>query len=329
VDLLHGAATPLPGDGSLRSGATLTALGGKALLVGGVTLWDNARDDDPPRTSLQRMGKAFLFDAAKHTWRRTGQSPRARWDHVAVRLQDGSVAVIGGVDDTKGVLPMERWDPRTGSFRDLGRLRWPRIGHTATLLPNGSVLVTGGCDITVPVPHFEGSMVLPAPEANHSSELVRPGHADSTSSELGDSRCGHTAVLLGDGRVLVVGGFPDGASLLYGTVTQAPRRTATAAVWSPSTGQWTPAASMHADRAMPAALPLPDGRVLVAGGEPKEARRLTAEAYDPKTDSWSVVGVLPKLFERPSMALLGEGRVLLQEGWGVAIQLRVGERRTP
>jgi hypothetical protein len=82
---------------------------------------------------------------------------------------------------------------------------------------------------------------------------------------------------------------------------------------------------MHAKRGTPAALLLPDGRVLVAGGETKDTRLPTAEAYDPKTDSWSVLGVLPMLFERPLMAPLGAGRVLLQ-GDRIAIELTIEER---
>ena len=57
-----------------------------------------------------------------------------------------------------------------------------------------------------------------------------------------------TALLLADGRVLVVGGL------------------ASAEAYDPSTDSWSPAGGMARARGDYAAVLLPDGRVLVAGG---------------------------------------------------------------
>jgi hypothetical protein len=73
-----------------------------------------------------------------------------------------------------------------------------------------------------------------------------------------DARYLHTATLLPDGRVLVAGGaFTDGR--------------ASAELYDPVTGTWTPTGSMTTGRLAFAATLLPDGRVLVAGGGGDEA----------------------------------------------------------
>ncbi len=70
-------------------------------------------------------------------------------------------------------------------------------------------------------------------------------------------RYGHQAVRLPDGSVLIVGGR-DAAGALVDTVE----------IYSPSVGQFTAAATMPAGAGLVdmTLTPLPDGRVLIAGG---------------------------------------------------------------
>jgi hypothetical protein len=95
---------------------------------------------------------------------------------------------------------MEVFDPVSESFAIAGNLTQARHSHTANLLPKGKVLVTGGID------SFSGP---DAPEHTvlASSELYSPGssYAEPTGT-LTSPRVEHTATLLNDGRVLVVGG---------------------------------------------------------------------------------------------------------------------------
>ncbi|GEM_PF-392636 len=135
-----------------------------------------------------------------------------------------------------------------------------RTGHTATLLKDGRVLVTGGDCVHCP----EG---LPdAPEPFSTAEIYNPATRKWTrTGAMAVGRTGHTATVLLDGRVLVVGGY--GA----GPVTE---------VWSPKTGQWNAAGAMAWERSYQhSAVALPDGRVVVVGSGPPEL-------WSPDTLQW-------------------------------------------
>ena len=81
-----------------------------------------------------------------------------------------------------------------------------------------------------------------------------------------EKRALHTATLLPDGRVLVVGGLtirdPEGYVGL-----------ASAEVWDPATETFSPTGSLSVARAWHTATALPDGRVLVVGGAARPLAR--------------------------------------------------------
>jgi hypothetical protein len=71
--------------------------------------------------------------------------------HTATVLQDGRVALIGGIGTSAsaggspGSTSVETYSPAAG-FVAGSPLHQPRAFHTTTLLPDGSVLVAGGAD---------------------------------------------------------------------------------------------------------------------------------------------------------------------------------------
>ena len=81
--------------------------------------------------------------------------------------------------------------------------------------------------------------------------------------------------MLKDGSVLAAGGARD-------------RARASAEVYDPSTGTWTPTGRMTHGRTFHTATLLSDGQVLVVGGRDDKTRPLeSAEVYDPATGTWS------------------------------------------
>jgi hypothetical protein len=167
---------------------------------------------------------------------------------------------------------------------------------TATLLPDGRVLVAGG-DNDSP--------------ALATAELFDPatGLFSSTGS-MATARSNHSATSLQDGRVLITGGegVQGGRSV----------QLATAELYDPGTGAFSPTGSMSAGRGYHSAVSLADGRILVVGGfSDLPLASATAELYDPQAGTFSPTGSMT--FARtgkPAIALLADGRVLVTGGRG-------------
>ena len=89
---------------------------------------------------------------------------------------------------------------------------------------------------------------------------------------------------------------------------------ASSAVAQPS-GTFTVTGSMTAPRSRHTATLLPDGRVLIAGGEVFPETLSGAELYDPRTGTFSATGNMTTPRSRHTATLLPDGRVLIAGGW--------------
>jgi WD40 repeat protein len=122
-------------------------------------------------------------------------------------------------------------------------------------------------------------------------------------SDMNEPRNGHTATLLPNGLVLLVGGWN-----LTG-------RTATAELYDPQTGTFGYTGSLMAPRQGLTATLLQDGRVLVAGGDSaRNTSQLTAELYDPDTKTFTATGSLNDGRMAHTATILPNGNVLLVGG---------------
>jgi N-acetylneuraminic acid mutarotase len=235
------------------------------------------------------------------SWTATGDMLEARTNHSATQLLDGRVLVAGGVgtqvsESGANILASaELYDPGTGRWTVTGAMLEIRNGHVATLLPDGKVLVIGGSAC---------SDVNGCPLA--SAELYDPATGTWTATaHMNEMRGGgHTATLLGNGRVLVAGGNGIDAS-------NSPLALASAEVYDPITSSWSATGAMVAARANHAAIRLLDGKVLVAGSGTDVA---SAEVYDPSTAQWSATGSMGGFFIGHTATLLLDGKVLVAGG---------------
>src|SRR5829696_4977366 len=126
----------------------------------------------------------------------------------------------------------------------------------------------------------------------------------SPTGSMGAARYRPAAAPLPAGRVLVAGGYYyDGAD----------HNLSTAEVYSPATNAWTAVDAMGTARWRAAAAPLPDGRVLVAGGS-NNGLLASAEAYNPATDTWAPIASMGIARQGHAAALLPHGRVLVVGG---------------
>ena len=285
---------------AVLAGRTPTLLrGGDVLVAGGASLGVGSCSGT----------SAELYDPASGSWTPTGSMGTRRAGHTATLLPDGRVLVAGGSGgpadnaDCGDVASAELYDPRTGTWIPTGSMGTPRSAHTATLLPDGRVLVVGGTnDLGTIAKGYAASLTT--------AELYDPASGTWTpTGSMGTPRSAHTATLLPDGRVLVAGGLlaPTGS-------------VASAELYDPASGTWTPTGSMDTKRQGSTATLLPDGRVLVAGGSSVSGVGIgivvlgTAELYDPRTGAWTATGSMGAERERPTATLLPDGRVLVAGG---------------
>ncbi|HEX5504058.1 MAG TPA: kelch repeat-containing protein [Thermomicrobiales bacterium] len=273
-----GTWIPLPPLHVARTAHTATTLADGRVLVAGV-------------------GSSEVFDPATGAWSAPTPMVDKRYGQAAVRLPDGRVLVTGGTParSDQTLASAELYDPATGRWTAAAPMRTARIYHTATLLRDGRVLVAGG-DTTGPNAPKIAAAELYDPAAN----------TWSSGGVMHVARSGHTATLLRDGRVLVVGGDAGAAG--------APDTPATAEVFDPTNGTWTPVAPLGTARIGHAAALLPDGRVLVTGGRGLRTTDTTA-LFDPATGKWTPgAPMLVPRADHTATALPG-GRVLVAGGW--------------
>ncbi|MDQ2965793.1 MAG: hypothetical protein M3R57_08100 [Chloroflexota bacterium] len=120
------------------------------------------------------------------------------------------------------------------------------------------------------------------------------------------------AVLLGDGRVLVVGN----------EAYEVTDDSVNAELWDPATESWQLTMSLNKPRGDFAAVPLADGRALVTGGFNQVNQSFSSTyLYDPQrvaggsAKGWSASGLLDKARTAPAAAVLSDGRVLVAGGY--------------
>lgn len=207
---------------------------------------------------------------------------------AALMLQSGRVA------SAQSVAP---------SWSFTGSLSVARIGNSATLLSNGKVLVAGGSQ-----PIFSGMPL-------NSSELYDPTTGTwSLTGNLNLARAGHTATLLSNGKVLVVGGSGECVISVGCSFHNS------AELYDPATGTWSLTGTLNLARAGNTATLLADGKVLVVAGVkdtciPFCSILNSAELYDPTTGTWSVTGSLNLQRSSHTATLLPSGKVLVTAGF--------------
>jgi len=118
-------------------------------------------------------------------------------------------------------------------------------------------------------------------------------------------RSGHTATLLPDGRVYIVGGH----------IGETGTAVAATEIWDPATETFSVSAPLAEARSGHTATLLPDGRVLIIGGGNTEAVALAStELWDPRTESFSPGQPLTGPRAGHTATLLFDGSVLIAGG---------------
>jgi len=111
------------------------------------------------------------------------------------------LVVTGGFDGSLNATPAIQVHHAIRGWRPVStQLAHPRARHTQTTLPDGRILVVGG--VQGAIGHQADDALAPL----HSAEIVHPLMTGSEVLDLTEPLVGHTAHLLPDGRVAIVGG---------------------------------------------------------------------------------------------------------------------------
>ncbi|HEV8586543.1 MAG TPA: carboxypeptidase regulatory-like domain-containing protein, partial [Methylomirabilota bacterium] len=287
----------------------------------------------------------------------TGMLAVARGAHSATLLPNGKVLIGGGSTVSGPTATAELYDSFTGAVSTAGSLGTGRQWHGAVLMPSGKVLVAGGnnsasghwdiqssflsgAEVYDPATNaFTPTTAMGAPRSMTSAvalwtgEIMMAGGGPNTAElycpqmpgplgtfatgSLGTGRHSHTATLLPNGKVLITGGSPTGGN-------SAPSFDS-AEIYDPATGTYAPTrdqfgniTKMTTARAAHTATLLPNGKVLIAGGQnmpnfPSYAIA-AAELYDPVTGTFTPTGSLNTARTYATATLLGNGKVLIAAG---------------
>lgn len=246
---------------------------------------------------LTQTQSTELYDPATGTWRSVAGLARARSRHTMTLLTGGRILAVGGRYGNSPIDRCELFDPALERWSPARTLPAHRALHTATLLFDGRVLISGG--------YADGNTdVTDALQLGPATYLFTP-NADSGSwepaSPLKTPRCGHTATLLQDGRVLVTGGWNRGSL-------------ASSEIFDPACEVWSAAAPIPVGRAFHSATLLPNGKVLVVGGTGTAGDLNDAFLYDPTTNVWKSAGTIVDGRHGHSAMLLANGTVAIIGG---------------
>jgi hypothetical protein len=230
-----------------------------------------------------KMDEPAVVPAEAPAVRHIGEMTAERAAHQATVLPSGRVLITGGCaadDCTPFHRSAEIYDPSSRTFRPAAPMAVPRASHTATLLTDGRVLVAGGCT--------ERSATATAETYDSEANRWMPV------GNMTEPRCSHIAVPLVDGRVFVMGG-------------------GSAEVFDPATSTFSSLRGMRANHYL--ATRLPDGRVLLTGGQSESGQILaTAELFDPASGRFERTGDMTTARVKHAAAVLPNGRVLIIGG---------------
>ena len=318
LDFFCGGETFVPGGGLLSAGGTLVFA--------------------HPGAGFAGRPDTVVFDPATEQWVRRRPMQHGRWYPSLINLGDGRVLVTAGLSETgRRNTSIETFFPGSDSWQvsktpaSFGGL--PLYAHLY-LLADGSVCYAGGhmddgpadalrLDLTrdpvvvAPLPGLSqvnardqcASVLLPPAQAQRVMIMGgAPGRGDAVknvdivdfslphpayrpAASLAKGRKHLNATLLPDRTVLVTGGS--------GRNEAAPLATNEAEVYDPEADTWRTLATASVTRMYHSvALLLPDGRVVTAGGNPKQGTHVRWD-NDPNEEMRLEIYSPPYLFKGP------------------------------
>ena len=156
------------------------------------------------RVLIVRSDSVEVYNPSTDTWTLTTMPADVLvLRPVSIALNDGRVLITGTLSydpATAMIIGAVIYDPHTDTWTPTGPMTHARMSHTLTLLPDGRVIAVGGED---PLPQDSFQPVI------YSTTEIYDPNANSWSPgpNLSEPRSSHSATLLPDGRIFLVGGI--------------------------------------------------------------------------------------------------------------------------
>jgi N-acetylneuraminic acid mutarotase len=277
--------TPTP---SARVESPTAAVNGKMYLFGGFV------------TGLGASNEVDVYDPASDTWKRLKDMP-TQVTHLNPAIDRGTIWLAGGFKGKHpGPVTNEVWkyDVASDTWTSGPPLPEPRAG--------GGLVVAGG------KLHYFGGY-KPDRDTNspdHWSLPLDGGAKWQREADLPEPR-GHVAAAVFDGKIYALGGA-HGHDKTQIDLKFCHR-------FDPAAGKWSQIASLPDGRShFEGSTIVHNGRILIVGGRCNSSqppRNVVGDLleYDPKGDSWRVVGSMPEKVMAPSAAIIS-GRLVIAGG---------------
>jgi N-acetylneuraminic acid mutarotase len=231
-----------------------------------------------------------IYDPGKDTWIEGAPIPTPRAAAGAAVGADGKVYVVGGGDRDSRHDVLEAYDPKKNT--------WSRRKPMPTPREDLWAVAAKGSDAHTRIYAIGGRDRAKPGNGLHTLEAYEPtSDTWTTQAPMPTHRHGHAATLGPDGRIYVIGGTND---RLFST--------SLVEVFDPVKNSWSRCAPMPYGQECAAATFTSGlhGEVLVFAGWDKRQRLLrSVVAYNPRTDTWRDLPLLPT-------ARAGAGAVTLE-----------------
>lgn len=306
----------LPND--VENARSFLLANGNVILFGG----DNGNGQSPVE-----YRQAYIYNVSNGTWSSTGSMHSIRSFFDAAQLGNGNILAVAG--DSSGAQ-CEIYNVSTGKWSYTGSLHTYREQHAVATMKNGKVLTAGGSgDSTAEVyDPATGKWTLTGRMNNlHGSGITLTSLADGTVLAVGGQfadttaeiydpttdkwtlvgntagkRMYHSAILLSNGKVLVVGGtdFNDNV---------------TSELYDPSTKKFTKTGDLGSVAASVVLINLPNNKVFtVVFGDFFSTNTKVFETYDVASGTWSYPTTTGLTTEGYCMNMLKNGNILFSAG---------------
>ena len=245
--------------------STVALPDGRALTVSGAINCSGCRIPGEPDEGIAEIPE--IYDPLDNSWVLLPGAARSipLYPHMFV-LPDGRVLISGTAEDPIAALVLDMntqtWSTVDPTVRD---------GGSSVMYQPGKIMKAGSA-INPDYP------IAPSSASTFVLDMTAPSPSWAQTASMAFPRTKHNLTILPDGNVLVTGGSTSSnGALLAAAVKEAE-------LWNPTTQTWSTMAAMLTPRLYhSAAILLPDGRVVTAGGGRflNGADQLSAEIYSP------------------------------------------------